>query len=38
MSQRLDYYKQSPELSKKLFELSGVVKKGSLGNTLCLIL
>jgi AhpD family alkylhydroperoxidase len=34
MSQRLDYYKQSPELSKKLFELSGAVKKGSLGNTL----
>src|SRR5687768_789577 len=34
MSQRLDYYKQSPELAKKLFELSGAVKKGSLGNTL----
>lgn len=34
MSQRLDYYKQSPELARKLFELSGAVKKGSLGNTL----
>ena len=34
MSQRLDYYTTSPELSKKLFELSGAVKKGSLGNTL----
>ena len=34
MSQRLDYYQQSPELAKKLFELSGAVKKGSLGNTL----
>ena len=34
MSQRLDYYKQSPELARKLFELSAVVKKGSLGNTL----
>jgi AhpD family alkylhydroperoxidase len=30
----LDYYKQSPELARKLFELSGAVKKGSLGNTL----
>ena len=34
MSQRLDYYTASPDLSKKLFELSGAVKKGSLGNTL----
>jgi AhpD family alkylhydroperoxidase len=34
MSQRLDYYKQSPELAGKLFELSNAVKKGSLGNTL----
>ena len=34
MSQRLDYYTSSPDLSKKLFELSGAVKKGSLGNTL----
>ena len=34
MSQRLDYYKQSPELARKLFELSNAVKKGSLGNTL----
>src|SRR5258705_11298676 len=34
MSQRLDYYQQSPELAKKLFELTGAVKKGSLGNTL----
>jgi AhpD family alkylhydroperoxidase len=34
MSQRLNYYATSPDLSKKLFELSGAVKKGSLGNTL----
>jgi len=34
MSQRLDYYATSPELSKKLFELSTAVKKSSLGNTL----
>ena len=34
MSQRLDYFSTSPDLSKKLFELSGAVKKGSLGNTL----
>jgi AhpD family alkylhydroperoxidase len=34
MSQRLDYYTTSPDLSKKLFELSGAVKKSSLGNTL----
>jgi AhpD family alkylhydroperoxidase len=30
----LDYYKQSPELARKLFELSNAVKKGSLANTL----
>ncbi len=34
MSQRPDYYTTSPDLSKKLFELSEAVKKGSLGNTL----
>ena len=34
MSQRLNYYEQSPELSKKLFELSRAVKKSSFGNTL----
>ena len=34
MSQRLDYYKQSPELARKLFELGNAVKKSSLGNTL----
>ena len=34
MSQRLDYYTTSPELSKKLFELSNAVKNSSLGNTL----
>ena len=34
MSQRLDYYATSPDLSKRLFELSGALKKGSLGNTL----
>ena len=34
MSQRLDYFTTSPDLSKKLFELSAAVKKGSLGNTL----
>jgi hypothetical protein len=28
MSQRLDYYKQTPELAKKLFEFSQVSKKG----------
>jgi len=30
----LDYYKQTPELAKRLFEFSQVSKKGSLGNTL----
>jgi len=34
MSQRLDYFSSSPELSKKVFELSGAVRKSSLGNTL----
>ena len=34
MNQRLDYYTTSPDLSKKLLELSGAVKKSSLGNTL----
>src|SRR5438034_9164502 len=34
ISQRLDYYTTSPHLSKKLFELSGAVKKSSLGNPL----
>src|SRR6266850_7768848 len=34
MSQRLDYYTTSPNLSKKLYELSDAVKKSSLGNTL----
>lgn len=34
MSQRLDYYSTSPNLSKKLFELSQAVKSSSLGNTL----
>jgi len=34
MSQRLNFFEQSPELSNKLFEFSGAVKKSSLGNTL----
>jgi AhpD family alkylhydroperoxidase len=34
MSQRLDFYKQSPELVKKLFELGQATKNSSLGNTL----
>jgi AhpD family alkylhydroperoxidase len=34
MSQRLNYYEQSPDLSKKLFELGQALKKSSLGNTL----
>jgi AhpD family alkylhydroperoxidase len=34
MSQRLDYYSTSPNLSKKLFELSQASKNSSLGNTL----
>jgi AhpD family alkylhydroperoxidase len=34
MSQRLNFFEQSPELTKILFEFSGAVKKSSLGNTL----
>ena len=34
MSQRLNYFEQSPELSKKVFELSQAVTNSSLGNTL----
>src|SRR5690349_4126212 len=34
MAQRLNYYQQSPELVKKLLEMSDAVKHGSLGNTL----
>jgi AhpD family alkylhydroperoxidase len=34
MSQRLNYYQQSPELAKKLFELSQASKSSSLGHTL----
>ena len=34
MNPRLNYFKESPELTKKVFELSEAVKKSSLGNTL----
>ena len=34
MSQRLYYFSTSPDLSKKVFELSTAVRKSSLGNTL----
>ncbi|HEY2974668.1 MAG TPA: carboxymuconolactone decarboxylase family protein [Pyrinomonadaceae bacterium] len=34
MSQRLNYFEQSPELTNKLFEFGQAVKKSSLGNTL----
>jgi len=34
MSQRLDYFSTSPELSKKLFEFSQAVQNSSLGDTL----
>lgn len=34
MSQRLNYSVQSPEMTRKLFELSQTVKSGSLGNKL----
>jgi AhpD family alkylhydroperoxidase len=34
MNHRLDYYSQSPELAKKLYELSMTLKHGSLENTL----
>ena len=33
MSQRLNYFEQSPELTQRLLEFSGAVKKSSLGNT-----
>ena len=29
MSQRLNYFEQSPELTQKLFEFGGAVKKSS---------
>jgi len=34
MSQRLNYFEQSPELTQKLFEFGQAVKKSSLGNSL----
>jgi AhpD family alkylhydroperoxidase len=34
MSQRLNYFEQSPELSKKLFALADAVRKSSLGDTI----
>lgn len=34
MTQRLNFFEQSPEMTKILFEFSGAVKKSSLGNTL----
>jgi len=34
MSQRLNYFEQSPELTRKLFEFGQIEKNGSLGNTL----
>jgi len=34
MSQRLNYYEQTPELSKKLYELGQAVKKSSLSDRL----
>lgn len=34
MTPRLNYFEQSPELSRKVFELSQAVHKGSLGDTL----
>jgi AhpD family alkylhydroperoxidase len=34
MSERLNFFEQSPELTKRLFEFSGAVHKSSLGNTL----
>lgn len=34
MSQRLNYYEQSPGLSRKLYELGQELKKSSLGNSL----
>jgi len=34
MSQRLNYYKETPGLAKNLYELSQAVKSSSLGNTI----
>ena len=34
MSQRLNFFEQSPALTRMLFDFSGAVKKSSLGNTL----
>ncbi len=34
MTERLNYFQRSPDLAKKLFELSQAVHKSSLGNTL----
>jgi AhpD family alkylhydroperoxidase len=34
VSQRLNYYEQSPELSKNLYDLGDAVRKSSLGDTL----
>jgi AhpD family alkylhydroperoxidase len=34
MSERINYYQQTPDLAKKLFDLSQAVKSSSLGNTL----
>ncbi|HEY3914129.1 MAG TPA: carboxymuconolactone decarboxylase family protein [Verrucomicrobiae bacterium] len=34
MSERINYYQQTPDLAKKLFDLSHAVKSSSLGNTL----
>ena len=34
MSQRLDYMQQSPEMVKKVMELSALIKKSSLGDTI----
>jgi AhpD family alkylhydroperoxidase len=34
MSQRLNFFEQSPELTNKLFEIGQAVHKSSLGNTL----
>jgi AhpD family alkylhydroperoxidase len=34
MNPRLNYAKDAPELTKKVYELSGLMKKSSLGNTL----
>ena len=34
MSERLNYYEQSPDLAKKLHDLAAAIKKSSLGDTL----